>query len=77
MGPTHQKDPLTALLDGPQAAQFLGLGLRTLANWRCRGEGPAFLRVGRSVKYDRRDLEAWLDGRRFRSTSEADHAAAA
>lgn len=67
-----------ALLDTAQAARFLGLGERTLENWRVRDtKGPPFLRVGRSVKYDPRDLDAWLNARRFRSTSDADHRTAA
>jgi predicted DNA-binding transcriptional regulator AlpA len=71
----HQMAP-AALLDTVQAARFLGLGERTLQNWRVRGEGPAFLRAGRSVRYSPEDLERWLAARRFRSTSEADcHAA--
>ena len=61
-----------SLLDNDQAAQFLGLGRRTLENWRVSGDGPPFLRVGRSVRYSPADLEAWLKERRFRSTAEAD-----
>ncbi len=64
------------LLDNNQAADFLGLGRRTLENWRVRGDGPRFLRVGRAIRYARSDLEAWLDTRRFRSTSEADNSEA-
>ncbi len=75
----RQNDPTAgaapgALMDTVQAARFLNISERTAANWRVRGEGPAFLRVGRSVKYDPRDLEKFLSSRRFRSTSEADAA---
>ena len=66
-----------ALLDTTQAARFLGLGERTLQNWRVRGEGPVFLRVGRCVRYAPDDLSAFLGARRFRSTAEADSCAAA
>jgi len=69
--------PSPALLDVAQAAQFLRLGKRTLENWRYLGGGPPFLRVGRAVRYSPVDLAAWLDERRFRSTSEADHPRAA
>lgn len=60
-----------ALLDGDQAAAFLGLQRRTLENWRWRGEGPPFLRVGRAIRYSRKDLAAWLDVRRCNNTGEA------
>jgi excisionase family DNA binding protein len=66
-----------ALLDDVQAARFLSLGRRTLQNWRVIGGGPAFIRVGRSVRYRQSDLEQWIDARRFHSTSEADAAKAA
>ncbi len=67
-----------ALLDTEQAARFLGLAVRTLQNWRVIGTSELhYLKIGRKVKYDPRDLEAWVNARRFRSTSEADHRAAA
>lgn len=31
----------------------------TLRNWRSKGHGPAFVRVGKAVLYARRDLETW------------------
>ena len=64
-----------ALLDTEQCAEYLGLAVRTLQNWRVLGTSDLpFLRVGRSVKYDRREIEAWLNSRRFRSTAAADAA---
>ncbi|WP_245334268.1 helix-turn-helix domain-containing protein [Bradyrhizobium guangdongense] len=44
-----------------QAADFLRVSIRTLQAWRCRGAGPAFVRVGRSIRYRRRDLLAWIE----------------
>jgi hypothetical protein len=32
----------------------------TLRGWRRAGKGPAFFRVGRSIRYSTRDLDAWL-----------------
>lgn len=66
-----------ALLDDVRAAQFLGLGRRTLQNWRVQGVGPRFLRIGRSVRYSMADLLEYCATRRFHSTSEADQRAAA
>lgn len=59
------------LLDPPTAAQRLGLVPGTLANWRFRGIGPRFVRVNRQIRYDPRDLDAWVDERKVGSTSEA------
>lgn len=49
------------LVSASEAADYLGLAEQTLTNWRYRGRGPRFYRVGQLVKYDRADLDAWLD----------------
>ncbi len=46
------------------AAAALRISPRTLEAWRSRGEGPAYVRVGRRVVYARSDLAAWLRERR-------------
>ncbi len=51
-------------VDEAAAAKWLGdLAPRTLANWRSQGRGPRFIRVGRLIRYDIRDLEAYLASR--------------
>ncbi len=42
------------------AAASLGISPRTLEKWRLTGDGPRFLRIGRCVVYDTRDLDAFL-----------------
>lgn len=55
----------------PEAAEYLNLSPSTLAKMRLRGDGPPYLKAGRRiVLYDVGDLEAWLDTRRRRSTSD-------
>ncbi|MGB3733126.1 helix-turn-helix domain-containing protein [Microbacterium sp.] len=36
-----------------EAAALLALSPKTLANWRALGQGPAYRRAGRVVRYDR------------------------
>jgi excisionase family DNA binding protein len=55
---TGTTDPL---LDPGEVSTLLGLPVATLANWRCAGKGPPFLRVGRHVRYRRRDVDRWID----------------
>ncbi len=44
-----------------EAARFLGLAPRTLANWACiPGRGPSFHRVGRTVLYEMNELRAFV-----------------
>ena len=62
---------LDCLVNEHEAADMLCYTVRALQNWRCRGGGPKFVKVsGRSVRYRRRDLLAWIEERTVRSTSE-------
>lgn len=69
-------DARPRLLAVSDAAVYLGLSPKTLANWRTIGRGPAFRRHGGRILYAVADLDAWSAARTFRSTSEADAAAA-
>ncbi len=58
------------LLDTESAASVLGVKAGTLEVWRTYGKGPKFLKIGRSVRYRRQDLEAYLEDSVMSSTSE-------
>ncbi|WP_174843057.1 AlpA family transcriptional regulator [Cryobacterium sp. TMS1-20-1] len=47
-----------------EVAEKTGLATQTLANWRGLGEGPAFYKVGRLVRYDQVMLDVWMAERR-------------
>jgi excisionase family DNA binding protein len=49
------------LLTVDEAADYLRIAPGTLYNWRHAGRGPKATNVGRSLRYRRTDLEAWLD----------------
>jgi predicted DNA-binding transcriptional regulator AlpA len=55
----------------PAAAEYLGFAESTLEKKRVAGDGPPFIKLGRMIVYDTRDLDAWLAARRIRSTSES------
>ncbi|HSC11186.1 MAG TPA: helix-turn-helix domain-containing protein [Rhodanobacteraceae bacterium] len=51
------------LVDENEAAAILGARVQTLRNWRWRGEGPRFRKIGlRLVRYHRTDLAAFVAG---------------
>lgn len=50
--------------DQEGTAAYLGVPARTLEDWRYKGRGPAFCRVGKHVRYRREDVEAWLESQR-------------
>lgn len=43
-----------------EVAAYLRRTPKTLRNWRCLGIGPAWIRVGRDVRYRWSDVERWL-----------------
>jgi excisionase family DNA binding protein len=65
------------LLTLDEVAELLGIPASTLYRWRSEGDGPPSFRVGRVVRYDSADLEAWLQRQKRRTlagdcTCEAD-----
>ena len=52
------------------AALIVGLSVSTMNKLRVHGGGPTFLKLGRRVVYDPRDLDNWLASRRRTSTSD-------
>ena len=51
------------LVTETEAAAILGAQVQTLRNWRWRGTGPRFCKIGlRMVRYHHADLAAFIDG---------------
>ena len=44
-----------------EVAGYLEIPEHTLAQWRRRGIGPQFRRVGRHVRYRWSDVDLWID----------------
>ena len=59
------REPLTE----SEAALRLGLKVATLRAWRHQGRGPAFVRLGRAVRYLATDIEDFLNANRCRPKS--------
>lgn len=50
-----------ALLDTEQAAAHLNMQPQTLRVWRTQGKGPRFVRIGRHVRYQMGQLDAFIE----------------
>jgi excisionase family DNA binding protein len=50
------------LLRPEEVANLTGLSLETLAQWRSQKRGIPYLKVGRAVRYDPSDVQAYLEG---------------
>lgn len=69
----------TPITDQPQsclstrdAAKYLAVSMPHLERARYEGSGPPYILVGkRRIVYRRADLDAWMEGRKVRSTAEA------
>ncbi len=60
-----------SLLLPAEVALILGVSRRTLEGWRLRGGGPVFVQISaRACRYRRSALNAWLDARSRKSTSD-------
>lgn len=69
--PQRESEPLQYLRRSRAAAAILGMSPSTLAKMRMRGDGPAYIRLSATaVAYADKDLKAWIDARRRRSTSQ-------
>ena len=58
------------LLRTKDAAAYLGLSKSTLEKHRVTGDGAIYASLGRVVVYDVNDLDAYVEARKRRSTSE-------
>ena len=56
MADNHQE-----LLKTPEAAQVLGKHPQELSDWRHQGRGPAYVKMGRSVRYRPSDIAEFID----------------
>jgi predicted DNA-binding transcriptional regulator AlpA len=53
-------EPLASTAD---VAEVLGVPEKTLVEWRSRGIGPAYLKVGKYVRYRWSEVNSWLTTR--------------
>ena len=51
-----------ALLTTEEVANMTGLSRETLAQWRSQRRGIPYLKMGRAVRYDPADVQAYLEG---------------
>jgi excisionase family DNA binding protein len=67
-----QKPAVSAinLLSPKEAAKLLKVSTSWLAKARMTGEGPPYIRIGRSIRYSEAAVLQWLKSRQRLSTSE-------
>ncbi len=59
----EKPDPPSRLVDVKEVAQLLGLSRRTVWKMSTCGMLPPPIKLGRSSRWRRRDIESWIDGK--------------
>jgi hypothetical protein len=70
MLPSKPPAAIATLMTPNEAAAVLKVSLSWLAKARMRGDGPPYIRVGRSIRYGEAALVQWMKSRQRSSTSE-------
>lgn len=52
------------------AAAYLEVKPATLEAWRCRGGGPAYIKLGKAVRYSKESLDNFLTSHTRSTTSQ-------
>lgn len=67
---SNETENLDQLLTEKEAAALICYSDRALQNWRYRGGGPKYVKIGRMVRYQRRDILQFIEDRKRLHTSQ-------
>ncbi len=59
--PLSVLDPLVTI---KELAEYLGVPVKTIYEWRQTGRGPVCVHIGRHLKFRLSDVQAWVDSQR-------------
>ncbi len=66
---TQEQPAVRQLLNNDETADMLNVSRRTLPVWRVQGRGPKFIKIGKLVRYERTEIEAWILANTHANTS--------
>lgn len=67
--------PFGEYLSVVDLAAYTGISASTWNKRRLTGDTPPFSKLGKTVRYRRADVDAWMSARQIGSTAETPHAA--
>jgi len=59
------------LKTSPSGEYMGGYPPQTLRSWRVQGRGPRYVKIGNRILYDTKDLDEFMESRKFSNTAEA------
>jgi hypothetical protein len=65
-------DAAKHIMTSKETAEFLGIKEKRLREWRCRGFGPRFHKMGHLVRYKSVTLRGWQASQEYAGTFEYD-----
>ena len=70
-GSTMQKNTPVKLIPDTELAERWDKSRRTLANWRCLGKGPEYVRIGARIYYTEEGVERFIERQLVQPEQEA------
>ena len=67
--PSYSSWGLEPLIDIGELADYLGIPVSTIYDWRTRGLGPPAYRFGKHLKFAVGDVRAWVERQRETDTA--------
>ena len=64
-------EPKGILTEAEAASMIVDLKPQTLAKWRLRHKGPAYLKLGGKIRYRVIDIQEWMDASRIDPSTQA------
>jgi len=55
---------VTELFTLAEASEYLSISVPTLNMWRHLNKGPAYFKVGGKVRYEKADVDRWVQSRK-------------
>jgi predicted DNA-binding transcriptional regulator AlpA len=66
----YTQEVVMELLTQREVSKMINMSEAWLEQKRCKGGGIPFIKIGRSVKYDRKDVEEFIEKHKRRNTSQ-------
>ena len=52
------------LLSTKELSEYLGVAVSTIVEYRMNNSGPIYAKLGHLVRYNKSDVDAWVDSRK-------------